>query len=612
MNLFQRKMRALLAHGKLEPFIKEIRFPLFKNLERDTAISFTFPVTAIVGENGSNKSSIIKALYGAPRGFNIGTYWFSTATDPIVDEDGSRNCYIYKYKNIALNKDIEVLMQRTPYNKNGGDPDYWESSRPVIEYGMEKYDEIGIGKPPPAGGGMTRWKPISKAPILLDFRAQLSAFDKFFYHNDIRTKANSFKNKKNFIRRRAKHLKNSIDNFSKSQILDRRERIKGINRALTNIETEWVSNILGKPFKSIHIIKHDYFNCDSHSAVMTYGNLSYTEAFAGSGEFAVVMLVLGILNAKPSSLILLDEPEVSLHPGAQERLMNFIFKQVDKAHHQVIISTHSPAIIRPLPADAIKVLSIDPTTFKVSLRSQSSLPEEAFFYLGEPLSNKVLVIVEDRLAAEFVRHALRPCGEAISKLFETRYFPGGATTLWLHYLPIFSAENRKNLRVLFDGDQRKQVCFIDPDTIAAPTANYLDSVIKSAIGSTVHFHVDGNGGVANEKQAITARIDYLSWIRRNVSFLPGQSNPEQFLWEIMEYEGKEEFSDITLYKDRFKALLRKTLNLESYEEDPSSDEIFNFQKICIGTLPKKLPIFEEISSSMIEYAVVCGIIGATK
>ena len=35
-----------------------------------------------------------------------------------------------------------------------------------------------------------------------------------------------------------------------------------------------------------------------------------------------------------------DEPEVSLHPGAQEKLMDFLFDQVKAKKHQVVMTPH--------------------------------------------------------------------------------------------------------------------------------------------------------------------------------------------------------------------------------------------------------------------------------
>ena len=61
------------------------------------------------------------------------------------------------------------------------------------------------------------------------------------------------------------------------------------------------------------------------------------------------------LAENENSLIILDEPEVSLHPGAQEELKIFLLEQILIKRLQIIISTHSPKFSEFLPDDAIKL-----------------------------------------------------------------------------------------------------------------------------------------------------------------------------------------------------------------------------------------------------------------
>jgi predicted ATPase len=68
----------LLKSKKLEPYVRHIRFPQYKNLAANTRVDFTYPISALVGANGTNKSSILRALYGAPGHNNLGNFWFST------------------------------------------------------------------------------------------------------------------------------------------------------------------------------------------------------------------------------------------------------------------------------------------------------------------------------------------------------------------------------------------------------------------------------------------------------------------------------------------------------------------------------------------------------
>ena len=57
------------------------------------------------------------------------------------------------------------------------------------------------------------------------------------------------------------------------------------------------------------------------------GNV-FCEYNAGSGEFLVANIIDQILCAKKESVVLIDEPEVSLHPGAQKRLLKVILKSI--------------------------------------------------------------------------------------------------------------------------------------------------------------------------------------------------------------------------------------------------------------------------------------------
>ena len=90
------KLENLMKGDKLEPFIKHIRFPHFKNLTPKLKIEFKYPITALVGPNGSNKSSILRAIACCPHYENLQEYWFETDVDPI---DESRKLGAFKTDN---------------------------------------------------------------------------------------------------------------------------------------------------------------------------------------------------------------------------------------------------------------------------------------------------------------------------------------------------------------------------------------------------------------------------------------------------------------------------------------------------------------------------------
>jgi len=575
-----------LKSRKLEPFIEHIRFPHYKNLSPNTRIEFTYPITALVGANGTNKSSVLRAIQGVPGFSNLGNYWFSTTIDPIVDqnEDANeeRSCFIYGYWNQYEGKTVEVLKTRIHKAK---DPDYWEPSRPIIKYGMEEMPALPDGIESPAGRLKTRWNTIEKSVSYLDFRADLSAYDKFFYHGELRNKQSTLKNKKDFIRSRSYHLKSAIKNkyasyehYGVERIVERGKE----NRLLSPDEISNISAILGRSYSEISIIRHTFYNCDAYTAIVKVAELNYSEAFAGSGEFAVVRLVVGIMTAAEYSLILLDEPEVSLHPGAQDRLMAFLAKMVKLKKHQIVIATHSPAVIRCLPPDAIKVFVMGPSG-KVIMPNQKAFPEEAFFYLGEPVSGKTTVVVEDPLAKEIVLRAKRLVGEAVAGLFDICYFAGGAQTLWGHYTPVFSAEDRTDILVLLDGDKRPSQSLPDPKTISVADESGIQQLIIDITGVDISFKVDGG---TNTSQLIQQRKQFISWARSYVGYLPGSGIPELFIWNNMQKDNfsKDIESEEVDIKERFVKLAKRELGLSDHEQVSASD-ILSTQRRKLATIP---------------------------
>lgn len=584
MNETDRSILRQLVNGrKLGPYVSHIRFPRYKNLVPDTRIDFEFPITALVGINGTNKSSILRAIQGSPGNENLGTYWFSTSTDPISESKEQRNAFVYGYYHDGAKKIVEVLKTRVQKEE---DPDYWEPSRGLTTYGMERMDQGA-----PGNKNKTRWDTLSKPVVYIDFRQTISAFDRSFYYGPGRV--TTLRERKELLRRRSPHLQNAIKNDLKTYEFYNQERIVGSeNRLLTNVELAAVSKILGREYVEIRWIRHNFFDVPGATCLMKTDGLSYTEAFAGSGEFAVVRLVVDLVNAEVSSLILLDEPEVSLHPGAQERLMAFLFERVKTHKHQVIFASHSPAMIRWLPADAIKVLMVDNASGKIRLPSQATAAEEAFFHLGEPVPGRTTVIVEDELAKHIVQKALRRGGQAFTNRFEVRFFPGGSQTLWGSYLPIFSAEGRRDICVMLDGDQKPDEPLVDPASVPAAESANLRLRLNAVAKVKIKLGVDGGAGGGSVEQLDEATRRLVKWACDYVRYLPSD-NSETFVWKHMVKDAKADALENGDPKRRFDLLARSELGRADYEPLSSSD-ILATQLRKLATIPDDLKEVVEI------------------
>lgn len=92
-------------------------------------------------------------------------------------------------------------------------------------------------------------------------------------------------------------------------------------------------------------------NLDEHFAI---GN-------ASSGEQSIVIGFLGIASKiKDNSLILIDEPEVCLHPEWQERYIELLMKTfADYKGCHFIVATHSPQIISNLSGKNCFVMNME-------------------------------------------------------------------------------------------------------------------------------------------------------------------------------------------------------------------------------------------------------------
>ena len=52
-----------------------------------------------------------------------------------------------------------------------------------------------------------------------------------------------------------------------------------------------------------------------------------------------------IFNIDSDTLVLIDEPEISLHPAWQEEFVNILIKIQEINSFSVVIATHAPALI---------------------------------------------------------------------------------------------------------------------------------------------------------------------------------------------------------------------------------------------------------------------------
>lgn len=571
-------LQKMLIEKKFDPFISNIEFPLYKNLESGLRIDFTFPITALIGPNGSNKSSILRALESCPEGRSLADHWFDTDLDKIDDSRGKQR-YIHRYE-LPSGHVAEVMKTRVVRKK--GRSDYFETSRPRPADNMQPMPVFE--EKDKAYRTESRWKPIVKNVVYLDFRSQLPAYD-ILMAFDWRNKYRILEDKKRLVRISSRHVHEALENQLSSKILRNKERLLSPAIDLSKEQVGIIAKILGKRYSRIRLVRHDLFDCHGWTAILDTEDLEYSEAFAGSGEFAAIMLVYAVSSAPEKSLILLDEPETSLHPGAQKELIEYLMNEALRKKHQIIMSTHSPSIVSPLPNASRKLFEFNPSTHKVVLASQAATKEEAFFRLGA--YTRLDVFVEDSLAEEIIKAALRKMGkQSLLETINIQPIAGGADKIRNWLIPTCSVIESE-CTILLDGDKRPS----QPLECKGISDEYIERELKKIeVNKKNIFHDVGDG--ENKKKMYEAMRKAVAWSIKHVGYLPTNECPENLLLMLEGEEPKASSEEAKLYWEH---KTKEFFGL-SAKEAPSSNDILSCQRNCLASVDSDAYMAEIVSA----------------
>lgn len=78
------------------------------------------------------------------------------------------------------------------------------------------------------------------------------------------------------------------------------------------------------------------------------GGSNFLPSNVGFGYSYILSVVVAALLAEEGSIIIVENPEAHLHPGAQSRLMGFLMRTAIERKNQLIIETHSDHIVNGL------------------------------------------------------------------------------------------------------------------------------------------------------------------------------------------------------------------------------------------------------------------------
>lgn len=387
-----------------------------------------------------------------------------------------------------------------------------------------------------------------RVPHYFNAKSDSSAFERFFYSTDV---ANLDDRQDYFIRYSAK-LKEVID-YDLTTC-----RYYGVEKVEKNVmlsaeQLNVVNSILQKRYKSARYITHKFYDKYkfSLSVIFDTGSLNYSECFAGSGELAVVNFVLAMESVNNFDLLLLDEPETSLHPGAQERLLEYLLKIVEKKFIQVIISTHSEMFVKLLPPEALVVL--DESTDGVQVRPNPRR-STAFHRLGAIDNSKIVILTEDKLLQKFVERAVQRLDKEDKKRIRVEASDLGVSEMLSHQLRAHIQSGAKALMVI-DGDQKAvaDIFLQDPNELSVAQKKLTLQKL-----SQLHVSIVGD---------LDSLDSWMGWCQKRVLLLD-ELCPEKIFLLLIKPD-HQLLNDAAATNAKFKSTLRSVLQDRGDDVEPS-------------------------------------------
>ena len=366
-NLLEKVQKSNYSNYLMSIRLEKIR------LFRETQINFDFPVTALIGSNGSGKSTILGAsacIYTSVVPHKI----FPKCR--IGDEDMDDWRLIYGVIDKVANP-RDVFQASLTFSKNS-----WLRTHNLLRY-------VKIF-------GITRTVPAHQNSLFA-LKKKLSV------HGHPRgTLSISTRKVENVEHIRCEAERILGKSFSDFQLIEVMYAVKKRRQQKRKIESKQIledgrESIIRsvKPAEKVSTYTQKQYLYLCNNGVSEYSEFNF-----GSGEASVIRMVADIEALPSASLILIDEIENGLHPLAVCKLVEYLIDVARRKNVQVIFTTHSDYALNPLPPEAIWA-SIDGEL------QQGKLSVETLRSVSGYVDKRLAIFVEDEFAKFWIEAILR-------------------------------------------------------------------------------------------------------------------------------------------------------------------------------------------------------------
>lgn len=195
-----------------------------------------------------------------------------------------------------------------------------------------------------------------------------------------------------------------------------------IDRRIRRFADAFALIVPDKRFKEVVVIDGE------HRPMFTQYGFETSLAELSTGEKQIVFRGAFLLRSAehlPGAVVLIDEPELSLHPRWQSGILDYydkIVQETPNRESQVVLATHSPFVVHGSPAAKHIILRRDGTTGRVSVDQTATYPgvtssevavaafELSDFLVRRP-GNRLAVVTEGKTDSQILTRAwaqLRP------------------------------------------------------------------------------------------------------------------------------------------------------------------------------------------------------------
>jgi predicted ATPase len=177
---------------------------------------------------------------------------------------------------------------------------------------------------------------------------------------------------------------------------------------------------------------------------------AYDTKSMGQGELALLVTLWMVRDLTDNSILVLEEPETHVSPRSQSALMTFIASQCAKKGLWVIVTTHSPVVIKRIPRTNVRLLVRDggqisivdnPHRHQVASILGGAFGYEAVLLVEDNAGKYFALALLEELDADLARQfEIVPCGSDGQVIAATKSFP--RTRRWLSVIGALDGDQR--------------------------------------------------------------------------------------------------------------------------------------------------------------------------